>query len=190
MSKRGRRRPRADCGVVQAASDFGRKAVAIHGMRLAMSAVGAAASAMSTEFKNAVDYITNIAKEFVDLRQAMQQVAALKGTPNTNEFTVKDSEKAFEASLTPQEWRSFQEQFQSYGGAYLEGDQARFVDREINGKKVTGDEQDEQYQRKIAEFAKARGIPAAEIAQFGGCCSSSPKCRKRLNLNEPARQGL
>ena len=56
---------------------------------------------------------------------------------------------------------------------YLEGDQARFVDKEINGKKVTDAEQGEQYQQKIAEFAKARGIPADEIAQLGGAASSS-----------------
>ena len=155
-------------GAAQAASDFGQKTVAIQGMQLALAAVGGAVGAMTPGFKEAVDYITNIAKEFVDLRQAMQQVAALKGEPNINEFTVKESEKAFAASLKPQEWRSFQEQFQSYGGAYLEGDQARFVDKEINGKKVTDAEQGEQYQQKIAEFAKARGIPADEIAQLGG----------------------
>lgn len=151
-------------GAANAAGEFGRATVAIHGAQLAFSAVHAAVSTMSSEFKAAVDYITNIAKEFVELRQAMQQVAALKGQENSNEFTVSEARKAAQASLTPQEWKNFQEQFQSYGGAYLEGEQARFVDRE--GK--TGAEQGEEYQQKIAEFAKARGIPASEIAQLGG----------------------
>ncbi len=155
-------------GAANAAGEFSRQAATVHGMQLAFSAVGGAARAMGAEFKSAVDYITNIAKEFVTLREAMQQVAALKGEKNSNEFTVSEASKAAKASLTPQEWRTFQEQFQSYGGAYLEGDQSKFVDRQINGKKVTAAEQGEQYQQQIAEFAKARGIPAQEIAQLGG----------------------
>jgi hypothetical protein len=134
------------------------------GMQL-ISTVGAA---ISSEFKRAADYCKNLAMEFAELRQMMQQVAALKGQQNTNEFTVSEAKKAAAASLTPQEWRSFQEQFQSFGGAYLEGDQARFKDRMIGGKQVSAGEQAEQYQQQIAEFAKARGIPANEIAQLGG----------------------
>jgi hypothetical protein len=151
-------------GAAHAVGEFGRQAVAVHGMQLAFSAVGGAVAAMGAEFKNAVDYINTIAKEFVELRQAMQQVAALKGQPNSNEFTVNESRKAFQVSLTPQEWKTFQEQFQSFGGAYLEGDQARFQDREGKSAQTQG----EEYQQKIAEFAKSRGIPAADIAQLGG----------------------
>jgi hypothetical protein len=177
-----------------AASDFGRQAVAVHSTQLAMTAISGAVSAMSAEFKAAVGYITNIAKEFVELRQTMQQVAALKGAPNTNQFTVEEAKKAAATSLTPQEWRRFQEQFQSYGGAYIEGEQSRFQRKETDAEfqkraaefaqknkmtlaqaeeqlermTVTDTEAAEKYQAQIAEFAKARGIPPKEIAQLGG----------------------
>jgi hypothetical protein len=154
-------------GAANAAGEFSRQAVAMHGMQLASSAVSAAVSAMSSEFKAAVDYITNIAKQFVELRQAMQQVAALKGQANTNEFTVAEAQKAAQAGLTPQEWRQFQEQFQSYGGAYIEGSQSRFM-KEVGGQKVADTEAAEKYQAQIAAFAKARGIAPNEIAQLGG----------------------
>ena len=133
-----------------------------------MHSISTDSAAISAEFKPAADYCKELALEFTDLRQAMQQVAALKGQSNTNQFTVQEAKKAAAASLTPQEWRSFQEQFQSYGGTYIEGDQSKFQEREIGGKKVSTSEQAEQYKQKIAEFAKARGIPAAEIAQLGG----------------------
>jgi hypothetical protein len=181
-------------GVGNAAGEFGRQTVANHGAHLAFSAVGAAISAMSSQFKAAVDYITNISKEFVELRQAMQQVAALNGEAYTNQFTVAEAMKAAAANLTPQEWRAFQEQFQSFGGAHIEDDLARFVRQETNeefekraeahatksgmtkGQAMTmlqkqtiaSTEQADEYQQKIAEFGKARGIPAAEIAQLGG----------------------
>jgi hypothetical protein len=163
--------------------------------QMGMQLINTVGHAISSEFKRAADYCKNLAMEFSELRQMMQQVAALKGQQNTNEFTISEAKKAAAASLTPQEWKSFQEQFQSYGGAYLEGDQARFVDRKESDEKyqervkayakvnmvsdeeaakalpratVTAAEQGEQYQQKIAEFAKARGIPADQIAQLGG----------------------
>jgi hypothetical protein len=181
-------------GAANAAAEFGQQAITIHGTQLAFSAVGAAVSGMSSEFKAAVDYITNISKAFVELRQAMQQVVALKGHVNTNQFTVEEAKKAAAANLTPQEWKAFQEQFLSFGGAYIEGDQARFVLQEtdeefikraeahakktgmtkgqamatLQKQTVANTEQADEYQQKIAEFAKARGIPAAQIVQLGG----------------------
>ncbi len=171
-------------GAANAAAEFGRQIVSVQGMQLGFAAVSGAVAAMSSEFKAAVDYITNIAKEFVDLRQAMQQVAALKGQQNSNEFTVAEAGSAAQASLTPHEWRTFQEQFQSFGGAYLEGDQSRFIDRQnAEGKKVTAAQQGEQYQQQLAEFAKARWIPPSEIAQLGGALlqfSEGPQTTEEL----------
>jgi hypothetical protein len=163
--------------------------------QMGVQLINAVGHVISSEFKRAADYCKNLAMEFSDLRQMMQQVAALRGQQNTNEFTVSEAKKAAGASLTPQEWKSFQEQFQSYGGAYLEGDQARFIDREDSDEKykervqaymktnivsedeamkvlprktITAAEQSEKYQQKIAEFGKARGIPADQIVQLGG----------------------
>ena len=112
----------------------------------------------------ASDHAHQVAQEFVDLRQNMQQVAALTGKDNSNEFTLEQTQKAAAASLRPEEWTKFQELFQSYGGAYTEGDQNRFIER--GG--VSAEKQAEQYQAHIAEFAKARGIAPAEAAQLGG----------------------
>ena len=152
-------------------------------------------AAISSEFKRAADYCKNLAMEFAELRQMMQQVAALKGQPNTNEFTVAEAREGESGSLMPQEWRQFQEQFQIYGGAYIEGEQNRFVEEREgkDGKKETvrPSSKAEEYQQNLAEFAKARGIPAAEIAQLGGALlqfSEGPQNNRRAD--EPARQGL
>jgi hypothetical protein len=132
--------------------------------QLSLSAVQSTAVAIGQEFNRSAEYVKKLATEFADLRQAMQQVAALKGESNSNEFTVNEARQAAAANLTPGEWKKFQEQFQSYGGAYLEGDQARFVQR----GEVSAKTQAEQYQAHIVEFAKARGINPDEAAQLGG----------------------
>ena len=64
-------------------------------------AIGRLGTAIGGEFKRAADYCKSLATEFSDLRQLMQQVAALKGLPNTNVFTVEEAKKAAAAGLTP-----------------------------------------------------------------------------------------
>ncbi len=132
--------------------------------QMSLAAAKQVAQAIGDEFHRAADRVQTMAKEFTALRQAMQQVAALKGESNSNKFTLNEVKSAAAARLMPQEWKSFQEQFQSYGGAYLEGDQARFKD---NASGSAG-QQAQKYQQQIAEFAKARGISADEAAQLGG----------------------
>lgn len=153
------------------------------------------AGAMGNEFKRASDYVTTLAKDFAELRQSLQQVAALTGKQNTNEFTVEQVKKATQASLTPEEWKNFQEEFQSAGGAYIEGEQNRFVERketaeefqarvkamatekgisETEAAKMTAPQtlsaeaQAEQYQQKIAEFGKARNFSARDTGEIAG----------------------
>jgi len=136
--------------------------------QVGLATIERAAAAMGSEFKRSADYVKSLAKDFSDLRQTMQQVAALRGEQNTDKFTLQQAQMATKASLTPEEWRGFQEQFQSYGGAYLEGDQSRFKDREVGGKKVSAEKQAEEYQAKLAEFSKARGTQPTDIAELGG----------------------
>lgn len=138
-------------GMTSALTQFGGMA------KQAMQAVG-------QEYQRASEYTHKMAEDFAVLRQLMQQVAALTGQPNTNRFTVQQVQAARAAKLLPQEWIKFQEQFQSYGGAYIEGAQSRFIDR----GDVGASQQAEQYQQKIAEFAKARGIAPNEAAQLAG----------------------
>jgi len=163
--------------------------------QIGLAAIERVGQAMGTEFQRAADYVRTLAKDFSDLRQSLQQVAALTGKQNTDEFAVEQVQKATKASLTPEEWKGFQEQFQSYGGAYIEGDQSRFVERKESEDKykqrvaetaktrgiseeeaakvtkpemVSAEAQAEGYQQKIAEFSKARGINASDAAQLGG----------------------
>ncbi len=113
--------------------------------------------AVAGSFKQTSEYVQSITKEFVELRGQMQQIAALTNRTNEGKFTVEQSKAAAKASLTPQEWIKFQEQFQSYAGAYLEGDQRKLSDKDA-----------EKYQQAVAEFAKARGISPSEAAQAAG----------------------
>jgi hypothetical protein len=127
-------------------------------------AINNTAQAYAQEFNKAAEYTKKMAQDFADLRAAMQQVAALRGEQGSNAFTLGQARAAEAASLSPQDWIRFQEEFQSRGGAYLEGEQARFVEREGE----SADTQAERYQQQIAEFAKARGISAPEAASLGG----------------------
>lgn len=116
-----------------------------------------AASTLAEGYKETADYIKTVSTEFINLREILQQVAALKGENNTGDFTVNQARAAQSASLRPEEWVKFQEEFQSYAGAYLEGDQRKMTDAQA-----------EDYQKRLAQFAKARGISPDQAAQLGG----------------------
>lgn len=115
------------------------------------------AQALAQGYKETAEYIKSISAEFIALRDSMQEVAALKGVQNTGDFTVKQARAAEAASLTPDEWVKFQEQFQSYAGAFISGDQAKLTDAQA-----------EDYQKRLAQFAKARGLSPDQAAQLGG----------------------
>jgi hypothetical protein len=107
--------------------------------------------------KETADYIRGITQDFITLRQSLQQVAALTGQQASDKFTVEQAKQAAAAALTPERWKEFQEQFQSYAGAQLEGPQAKLTP-----------EQSQQYQQKVAEFAQARGIQPGQTAELAG----------------------
>ncbi|WP_165072125.1 hypothetical protein [Paludisphaera rhizosphaerae] len=116
-----------------------------------------AAWAMAGAFDEAYQHIRGVAREFTQLQQAMTQVAALQGRSNSDKFTREQADLAVQASLKADEWTKFQEQFQSYGGAFIEGPNAK-----LNGDDAT------KYQQYVAEFAKARGLNPSEAAQLAG----------------------
>lgn len=119
----------------------------------------------SRAFKESYDYVKKLGEEFVKTQQTMQQIAALMGKDNSDKFTADQARQAAGAKLTTPEWVRFQEQFQSYGGAYLEGDQRKI-----------GENDALKYQQQIAEFAKARGIDPMQAAQLaGGILQFAPK---------------
>jgi hypothetical protein len=128
--------------------------------QMGLSAIRQVASAMGDEFRRSADEVNRLATQFADVRQAMQQVAALRGEGNSNQFTVEQVRAGARAGLTPQEWTRAQEEFQSRAGAYIgkdAGDQGRLDDK-----------QGEEYQQQIAAFAKARGINPSEAMGLGG----------------------
>ena len=129
-----------------------------------LSAAKQVISLIASELQRAAAEADRMSGSFANIRQSFQEIAALKDKQNDDKFVVGEVAAAVSASLKPEEWGSFQKSFQSYGGAYLEGDQARFKDRD--GVKAA--EQSEKYQKAIAEFAKARDVSPDEAARLGG----------------------
>jgi hypothetical protein len=93
----------------------------------------------------------------------MQQVAALSGRENSNQFTVEQSNKARSAGMTAEEWTAAQEGFLNPTAAQIS---APGMGLEPD-KKMTA-EQAEEYQLRVASLLKARGIrnagPGMEFA--------------------------
>jgi hypothetical protein len=160
---------KADAGLQaasQGARTFMTQVMAIGTTDLARGALQQVGAAIGEEFKRSADYVKAMAKDFIELREAMQQVAALKGKQNDTGFALGEMKDAAKAGLSGQEWKSFQEAFQSKGGAYLEGDQNRFQGDKSTGE--TGEQQAKRYQLEQAEFAKAKGVNASDMAELGG----------------------
>lgn len=132
--------------------------------RMALTALQSVGSAIGEEFKRAADYVKKMAAEFAELREMMQQVAALKGQPNTDKFVLSEVDKANKAGLMPQQWRQFQEQFQSYAGAQIEGPNAKLSPADA-----------EAYQQKISAFMVARGVEPSLGASLGGALLTNAK---------------
>lgn len=116
-----------------------------------------AAAAMAQGYKESAEYIREIAKEYTGLRTLMQEIAALQGKDNTGSFTSDQARAAAGAGLTPEEWVGFQSSFQASAGAFLEGDDAKMNEADA-----------EEYQKRLAAFAKARGVDAGQVAKLGG----------------------
>ena len=137
--------------------------------RKGMSAVD---NLLSSDFKHTAEYCKQLAMEFARIRQAVQQVAALKGLQNRSEFAVEGIHKGAKANLSPQERKTCEEHFQCYGGIFVEGDQPRFNDRECG----SATEQAEKYQQHFTELAKAAGIYSNGVAQLSGGLLQVSKC--------------
>jgi hypothetical protein len=121
-------------------------------------------SAIVTQLSAASDFTKETARNFIELRKSMQQVAALKDKQNDAKFTMQEVEKAKAAGLMPDEWRGFQEEFQSYAGAQLEG-----PDKKLDEKQA------EEYQSRIAKFMKTEGIDPKLGAELGGTLLENSK---------------
>jgi hypothetical protein len=125
-----------------------------------LSGVGAALGGIADRSRQTADYMHGISAEFKQLQAELQQVAALTGKSNSNEFTVAQAKAAAAAGLKPAEFVRAQEEFQSRAGAYV-GDAENPIAK-------LNTQQGEQFQAQLATFAKARGIAPSEIMSLGG----------------------
>jgi hypothetical protein len=107
------------------AMGFARELAAIQKAQIAIQAVERVGGAITDQLRRAAEFTRETAREFIELRNRMQQVAALTNQPNQNQFALGQVQAAARANLKPEEWVKFQEEFQSRAGAYLEGDQQR-----------------------------------------------------------------
>ena len=113
-----------------------------------------------------------MAKEFQGLRKSMQEVATLKGSGNTNEFTLQEAQKAQQFHLNPQEYRDFQAEFMNYAGAQIGTDEK--TGKVAEGAKLTA-EQGEQYAGRVAELMKGSGVNPAVGAELAGSLLENAK---------------
>jgi hypothetical protein len=134
--------------------------------QVSLGTIKGTAQAIASEFDKTTDYIRQSAKEFQNLRKSMQEVATLKGSPNSNQFTLEEANKAQSFNLTPTEYRDFQAQFQNYAGSQI-GDVKQ-------GAKLT-DAQGEEYAGRVAELMKASGVNPAVGAELAGSLLENAK---------------
>jgi hypothetical protein len=150
----------------QGAKGYGSELAGIMKAQIALSTVTRVASAIRDSWDDTAKYVQNAAKEFQALRKTMQEVATLKGSANTNQFTLKEARKAQSFHLNPGEYRDFQAQFQNYAGSQI-GDIK-------DGAKLTG-AQGENYAGRVAEMMKAHGVNPAVGAELAGSLLENSK---------------
>ena len=147
-------------GMGQAEEGSKNFSVALAGLmkaQIGLSAIKGAATEIASQFRETAQHVIQTSKEFQALRKSMQEVATLKGSANTNHFTLAEAKKAQTFNLTPQESRNFQAEFQNYAGSQIGGP---------NGKLTEA--QGEEFAGRVAEMMKVSGInPAlgAELAR-------------------------
>lgn len=133
--------------------------------QMSFSAIKGAATAVGEEFKRAADYVKDLAQDFAVLRKTMQEVATLKGEPNSNQFTVAEAKKAQMYGLNPEQYRDFQAEFMNYAVAQIGTDET--TGKLAEGAKLTK-EQGEDYAGRVAALMKSSGINPAVGAELAG----------------------
>jgi hypothetical protein len=133
--------------------------------QMALSGLRSIAQGAAEGFKDAADYVRNMAREFISLRKSMQEVASLRGQPNTNEFTLEEAKKAEASGLTPGERRDFQAEFLNYAGSQVGGKDAQ--EQKAAGTKLT-EAQGEEFGNRVAALMKASGVNPTVGAELAG----------------------
>lgn len=125
--------------------------------QMTYAAIKGVAQSIGEQFKEAADRTREMAKDFIALRQTMQEVATLQGKPVTTEFTLEQAQKAKAAHLTPAEFRDFQAQFLNYAGAQVGGEAGKLTET-----------QGAEYASRVAEMMKASGVTPKVGAELAG----------------------
>jgi len=144
-------------GLGHAAESAGASVAGLLKAQFGLAAVKQTAQAIATQFNETSEYVMKMAREFQGLRKSMQEVAALRGQPNSSQFTIDEAQKAQAAGLTPQERRDFQAEFLNYAGSQVGGE---------NGKLTEA--QGEEYGNRVAAMMKSSGINPAIGAELAG----------------------
>jgi hypothetical protein len=86
----------------------------------AWQAVAAVFEAINEQARLGHEWIKKQVEGFNDLREAMRQIAALKGEPSSTKQTLDELKLAEKGRvLTGQDWTELQSTFQKYGSAYV-----------------------------------------------------------------------
>lgn len=145
---------------------------ALNSMGASLSVAGAGvgiATSMKEEFKRAAEFVKKVSEEFSTLQKEMQGIAAMQGGNASNQFTYEQARQAANASIMPQEWAGFQEAFESYAGAQVEGPDAKL-----------GKDDARLYQQHVATFMASKKKNAALGAQLAGALLTNAKGPQKL----------
>ncbi len=145
-------------GAQSATQNLGSEMSNLARAQVVLSALKDVAQGIGESFKKTAEEVMQSAKAFQQLREAMQSIAALKSVTNTNEFTLEEIQKAEGANVKPEEWKEAKGALLARASRYI-GDTPE--------SKITSDEADKA-QKKLAEFAKQRGIHQKDMAGFTG----------------------
>jgi hypothetical protein len=165
------------------AASAARSMFALSAAQAGLSAVNKVATAIGDEFKRAADYVKSLAVDFAELRKTMQELAALKGEPNSNKFTVREAERGAQYGMTPAQNRSAQEEFMNFTGVNV-GDEldaaGNPTGKTAKGAKLTT-KQGEEFSGRIAALMKTAGIAPEIGMSLGGAILQQAKGPQDVN---------
>jgi hypothetical protein len=125
--------------------------------QMALSMIKAVGTEISKSFKDAADYVRQLADEFATLRKSMAELAELSGKSTTTEFTLEQAKRAQQYGMSIEENRIAQETFKNFAGSQV-GDEVdaagKSTGRVAKGAKLT-EAQGEEFSGRVAQHMKA-----------------------------------
>ncbi len=126
---------------------------------------------IGSDFNAMAQKIQDSAKQFQQLRAAMQEIAALSRKEDTRRFTSQAVEKGPKASLKAEELKQFREAFLEGGSLDLgEGPSAKMTE-EAAGRSPCA----------MAEYAQQHGVDQQQMGEFSASLPAQQKGRTSAN---------